>query len=452
MERQSLAALHGALGSQMSERSSMMVDSLVQDLETRADFDVRRAAFGAIVGNMLEFYDFVTYSFFAIQIGHTFFPAQGDYGSLMLSLATFGVGFVTRPIGGVMLGIYSDRIGRRPAMLLSFTLMSGAILVLALTPSYDAIGIAAPVIVIMARLVQGFALGGEVGPTTAYLLEIAAPLKRTQVVSWQPTSQAIAATLGALVGLILSKAMSGEALEAYGWRIAFLLGAICLPFGLWMRRTLPETVRPAAAEAASHLAQARGHLKIIVLALIILANGTIGTYTTHYITTYAQTTLHVAPPLAFATSLVGLGLGIAGTQIGGRLADRIGRKPLMIWPALAFLVLIYPVFLWIVRDPGPGSLLGGFGCLLLIGSLGVSAVYATLTEGLPQAIRGGVFATIYAVAIAVFGGTAQLVVTWLIHVSGDPLAPAWFLMGAGIIGLIAVTMLPETAPVKVGIK
>jgi len=429
-----------------------MVDSLVQDFETREDYDVRRAAFGAIIGNMLEFYDFATYSFFAIQIGHAFFPAHSEYASLMLSLATFGAGFVTRPIGGVVLGIYSDRVGRRPAMLLSFALMGGAILVLALTPSYDAIGIAAPIVVIIARLVQGFALGGEVGPTTAYLLEIASPPNRTFVVSWQPTSQAIAATMGALIGVILSKTMSGETLEAYGWRIAFLLGALCLPFGLWMRQTMPETVSRASEAAASHLVQARGHLKLIALALIILANGTIATYTSHYITTYAQNTLHVAPPLAFATSLVGLGLGIAGTLFGGRLADRIGRKPLMIRRQLVFLLLTYPVFLWIVHAPGPASLLGGFGFMSLIGSLGSSAVYATLTEGLPQAIRGGVFATIYAVAIALFGGTAQLIITWLIHVSGDPLAPAWYLLVAGVFGLIALSRLPETAHVKVGAK
>jgi MHS family citrate/tricarballylate:H+ symporter-like MFS transporter len=430
----------------------MMVDISTEDLAARAVFDVRRAALGATIGNMLEFYDFVTYSFFAIQIGHTFFPAHGDYGSLMLSLATFGAGFITRPIGGVVLGIYSDRVGRRPAMLLSFTLMGVAILVLALTPSYDAIGIAAPIIVIVARLVQGFALGGEVGPTTAYLVEIAAPLKRTQVVSWQPTSQGIAATIGALVGVILSKVMSGEALDAYGWRIAFLLGAVCLPFGLWMRQSMPETVSRSPARVESHLVQARGHLKLIALALIILANGTIATYASHYITTYAQNTLHVAPPLAFGASVVGLGLGIAGTLLGGWLADRIGREPLMIWPQLTCLVLTYPVFLWIVRDPGPASLLGGFGLLSLILSLTAGPVVATLTEGLPQAIRGGVFATIYAVAIAVFGGTAQLIITWLIHVSGDPLAPAWYLLGAGTIGLVALIMLPETAHVKVDAK
>jgi MFS family permease len=263
------------------------------DVESTKGFSVKRAAFGATIGNMLEFYDFITYSFFAIEIGHTFFPAHSEYGSLMLSLATFGAGFVTRPIGGVVLGILSDRVGRRPAMLLSFALMGGAILAISFTPSYNAIGVAAPIIVLAARMVQGFALGGEVGPTTAYLLEIAPANRRALIVSWQPASQEIAATAGALVGLILSKTMAPEALETYGWRVAFLIGALCLPFGLWMRRTLPETIqhlgRGAEADKNSgHVRLARRYIRVILLALMILASGTIATYVTQYMTTYAR--------------------------------------------------------------------------------------------------------------------------------------------------------------------
>jgi MFS family permease len=424
-------------------------------IEATKPFSVKRAAFSATVGNMLEFYDFITYSFFAIQIGHTFFPAQSEYGSLMLSLATFGAGFVTRPIGGIVLGIYSDRVGRRPAMLLSFALMGVAILAITITPSYNAIGLSAPIIVILARMIQGFALGGEVGPTTAYLMEIAPPERRAMVVAWQPTSQQIAATAGALVGFILSNTMAPGALESYGWRVAFLIGTICLPFGFWMRRTLPETIQHAESgtdrlERSGHFTLARRYIRLIVLALMILASGTISTYVTQYMTTYAQNTLHVAPSVAFATSLVSNGLQIIGALLGGWLADLVGRKPVMIGPQLIALVLTYPTFMWIVDAPGAWSLLFGFGTLSLVASLPFTAFYATFTEALPQRIRGGVFATVYAVAIASFGGTAQLVVTWLLHVSENPLAPAWYLLLAAVVGLVAMMLMPETAPVKGG--
>src|SRR5439155_106256 len=194
-------------------------------------------------------------------------------------------------------------------------------------------------------------------------------------------------TAGALVGDIVSKTMAPEMLESYGWRVAFLIGAVCLPFGFWMRRTLPETIPQAeagarATEHSSHLSHARHHVGIIALALMILASGTISTYVTQYMTTYAQNTLHVAPTLVFAVSLVSNGLQIAGALFGGWLADRLGRKPVMIWPQLATLLLTYPTFQWIVHAPGALSLLVGFGVLSIIGSLPFTAFYATFTEAL----------------------------------------------------------------------
>jgi MFS family permease len=413
-----------------------------------------RATLGATIGNMLEFYDFVTYSFFAIQIGRTFFPSHSQFASLMLSLATFGAGFVTRPIGALVIGAYSDRVGRRPAMILSFTMMGSAIIVLALTPSYDAIGITAPILVIVARLVQGFSLGGEVGPTTAYLMEAAAAGKRGLAVSWQPASQQVAATAGALVGVVLSQAMTSEALDSYGWRIAFLIGAITLPFGLWIRTRMPETLhrREIGTAVKQTTCNSRGAIhanaRVMILGLLILASGTIITYVTQYMTTYAQNTLHVATDLAFATTVVSNGIGIVAALYGGWLADRAGRWPVMVWPQLAALLLTYPVFLWIVDTRSAFAFLGGLGILSLVGTIPYSAFYVAFAEGLPKNIRGGAFATIYAVAIATFGGTAQLIVTWLIHATSNALAPAWYMMFASATGLVAMIMMRETAPAK----
>ena len=417
-----------------------------------------RATLGATIGNMLEFYDFVTYSFFAIQIGRAFFPSHSEFASLMLSLATFGAGFVTRPIGALVIGAYSDRVGRQPAMILSFTMMGSAIIALALTPSYDEIGITAPILVIVARLVQGFSLGGEVGPTTAYLMEAAEAGRRGLAVSWQPASQQVAATAGALVGVVLSQVMTSEALDSYGWRIAFLIGAITLPFGLWMRTRLPETLHRReigsvmTQTTGNRLGAIRANVRVMILGLVILASGTIITYVTQYMTTYAQNTLHVATDLSFATTVVSNGVGVVASLYGGWLADRAGRWPVMVWPQLAALLLTYPVFLWIVDTRSAFALLGGLGVLSLVGTIPYSAFYVALAEGLPKNIRGGAFATIYAVAIATFGGTAQLIVTWLIHATGNALAPAWYMMFASAVGLVAMIMMCETAPAKISTK
>src|SRR5580692_6116548 len=201
-----------------------------------------RQVTAAVIGNALEFYDFTTYAFFAVQIGHAFFPGRSAFESLMLSLATFGAGFFSRPIGAIVIGALADRAGRRPAMLLSFGLMGLAILGLSLTPSFAQIGLAAPIIVVALRLIQGFALGGEVGPATAFLIEAAPLNKRGLLGSWQSASQSVSSLIGGAVGAIMAATLAPHLLETYGWRAAFLIGAAVLPFGLIIRRSLPETL------------------------------------------------------------------------------------------------------------------------------------------------------------------------------------------------------------------
>ena len=416
---------------------------------------------GAVIGNALEFYDFLIYALFAIQIGHAFFPTSSAYGSLMLSLATFGAGFATRPLGGIVLGLYADRAGRKPAMRLCLILIGASITAMALIPSYARIGIAAPILAVIARLVEGFSLGGEVGANTAYLAEAASPERRGAVVSLQGASQLIALIAGNLVGVALTAILPPAALAEYGWRIALLLGASAVPFGLWLRSGLPETLhrtQPVSAAAPpvplrrstdrSAARLTRRHWRAIALGLIVLASATIGTYIFTYVVTYAQHTLHLPARAGFVAELAGYAVSLPTVVLGGRLSDRYGRRPINIWSNLAFLCATYPVFAWIVARPSEASLVAGIALLCVPSSLWTGAFLAALTETLPEAVRSRGLGTVYATSIALFGGTTQIVVTWLIHVTGNPFAPAWYLMAASAVGQIALLLFPETAPVR----
>lgn len=438
----------------------------------------RRHIAAATVGNALEFYDFLIYALFAIQIGHAFFPVSTAYGSLMLSLATFGAGFATRPIGGIVLGRYADRVGRRPAMLLCLVLIGVSIAATALVPSYARIGIAAPIIVLIARLVEGFSLGGEVGSNTAFLAEAARPERRGETVSWQIASQLMALIAGNLVGVGLTLVMPPPLLDTYGWRIALLLGAAAVPFGLWLRVGLPETLRRTEPEApgaavretaaqpsiaarpssVTHPAAGPGarltryHWRIIALGLVVLAASTIAQYISTYIVTYAQHTLHLSARAGFLAELASYAASLLACVLGGRLSDRYGRRPISVWSNLAFLVAIYPMFAWVVAAPSAGTLIASMTLLAVPSALWAGTFLAALAEALPHRVRSTGFGTVYAVSISVFGGTTQLVVTWLIHATGSSLAPAWYLIVATAAGQVALMLFPETAPVRLSAR
>ena len=408
----------------------------------------RRQVAAAVIGNGLEFYDFTTYAYFAVQIGHSFFPGRSAFASVMLSLATFGAGFMLRPIGSVVIGRYADRVGRRPAMIFSFTLMGVAILGLALTPNFARIGIFAPLLVLMWRLTQGFALGGEVGPTTAYLVEASPPARRGFYGAWQGASQSLASLIGGFVGVTLAGTFGAASLEHWGWRVAFLLGALALPFGLVLRRSLPETLHRIEAPSHFHPAKASlvAHRKVIVLGLALITASTISTYVFSYMTTYAITTLHMAAGISLGATVANGAFGLASTLAGGLLCDRFGRRALMIWPRIVFLLATYPAFFLMVRNHDAFTLLAAPAVLSTLGSLRTAAALVAITESLRKEIRGATMGAVYATAVAVFGGTTQLVIHGLIHITGDPLSPAWYMMASTVLGLVASVMMRETAP------
>ena len=401
------------------------------------------------VGNALEFYDFVTYAFFAAQIGRTFFPSDRHGASLLASLATFGAGFLTRPLGALVIGRMGDRVGRKPAMLLSFVLIGIATIGLPLTPSYASIGVLAPVLVIGFRLLQGFALGGEVGPSTAFMMEAAPPLRRGLYISLQSMSADAAVLVAGLVGFGLANVLNPAALDQWGWRVALLLGGVIVPFGLVLRRSLGETLQtgPATSNLAVPIHR-RSYRQIIALSLAMLAAATTTNYILDYMTTYASATLGMPASLALgATAVVGL-CGVVCDPISGWLSDRFGRKPVMIAPWIALLLAIFPCF-WLLAQWRTGAALYGACAVLAVAStLSSATVLVTITESLPHRVRAGSLSLIYATAIAIFGGSTQFLVNWLTGVTGSALAPAWYMVGGVIVGLSAILMMPETAPIK----
>ena len=392
-------------------------------------------------GNALEFYDFVTYSFFAVQIGRALFPGDAAH-SLIYSLATFGVGFVSRPLGGLIIGRMADRRGRKPAMILSFSLMGIGIVGLALTPSYSIAGSAAPVLAVAFRLLQGFALGGEVGPNAAFLMEAAPPHRRGFYLSIHLATADLAVLVAGIVGFALSSLLTGPQLDAWGWRAAFLIGASIVPFGLALRRTLEETL-PAEAKAPAPPGSLRPLLITAGAGMLILGAGTISNYTLDYLTTYAQDTLHMAVRSAFgATVILGL-VSAVSDLVTGQLVDRFGPKRVLIGPWIALMLLAVPTFYLLAALRTPAALFGATALLTLLHIFGSSAAILLFIQALPARVRAGSLSLVYALAIAIFGGSTQLVEKLLLRWTGSPVAPGWYMVAAVAAGLIGALLIRE---------
>ena len=401
-----------------------------------------------VIGNWLEFYDFLVFTFFAVMIGDAFFPGESEIGRLLGALATFGVGFLTRPLGAAIIGAYADRVGRRAALTLTLMLMALGSGLVGLTPSYAQIGVVAPIVLLIARLIQGFSAGGEVGAATTYLLESAPREKRAAVTAWQGHSQQLATFMGSLVGVALAATLSKEQLYAWGWRVPFIIGVCIAPVGMYIRRQLPETIVPGTTHQSGFAVLTdlvRHHSRSLVLGILIICGGTVSTYVFNYMTTYAITTLHLSPTVGTTLTMTGSLAAIAGLALGAWI-DRFGRKPMLVLSRVLFMLVLFPAYRIITAPDTTATVIISLNMLLnFVFSVGLGAAYAFLSEAFPRSVRTTGLGMVYALGVTIFGGTTQFVVAWLIDWTKDPMIPAWYQIAANIAAVVGVLlMMPHT--------
>ncbi|MGN4111994.1 MFS transporter [Burkholderia gladioli] len=411
----------------------------------------RSAVIAAVIGNALEWYDFTVFSFMVVVIAELFFPSSSEYASLLLTTATFGVAFFMRPIGGIVLGLYADRAGRKAALSLVILLMTAGIFLIAAAPTYAAIGIGAPLLIVFGRLLQGFSAGGEFGSATAMLIEAAPRGRRGFYGSWQMSSQSAALLVGALVGTLVTHGLSSEALHAWGWRMPFLLGLLIGPIGYYLRRHLADSEVFLASKASARrvtlgevFAQ-HGREVLCGLGSVIALTVTIYVLIS-YLPTFAVKQLKLPYAESFYAVIVGGLLLTVLTPLAGAWSDRIGRKTLSLWSLVATLVLIYPLFLWLDAAPSVGRLVlvQGLLAITLSGYYGPFGVM--IAELFPAQVRSTGLSLAYNVAVMLFGGFGQFIVTWLIKATGTPLAPTYYVMAGLALSVIAVACMPRRAP------
>jgi MHS family proline/betaine transporter-like MFS transporter len=410
---------------------------------------IRRIIFSSSVGNALEWFDFSVYGYFAGIIAKQFFPMHDEWLSTLLAIATFGISFLMRPIGAVVLGIYGDRKGRKAALTLAIALMMAGTLTMAVMPPYAMIGLAAPVLILVARLVQGFAVGGEFGSATAFMVEHS-PTKRGYYASWQFASQGLAAILAATFGSMLTAWMSPEHLGNWGWRIPFLFGVLIGPIGYYIRSHLDETPEflamrrqrdTAAAAAADPTASFGSQWVNLLLAIGIVAQSTVGVYVLQlYMPMYAVKQLHMPAAVSFGAVVLNGGLQLILSPVMGAWSDRIGRIRIMLGTSILMGLLIYPMFALLQSYPTVGWL------LLLQGTSGIlKAAYsgpmpALMSEIFPTHVRSTGLSIAYSIGVTIFGGFSPTIVETFIHLTGDKLAPSYYVLIAALLSGLSLVI------------
>ncbi|HEY2248103.1 MAG TPA: MFS transporter [Bradyrhizobium sp.] len=419
------------------------------DLAPSRGKNVTRLVVATSLGNALEWFDISVYAYFAVYLSRAFFPNQNQTTSLLLTFGTFALTFLARPIGGVLLGTYADRYGRKASLLLSIVMMSFGTLAVACMPTFAQIGMLAPLLVIVARLVQGFSAGGEFGSSTAFLVEHM-PGQRGFVASWQFASQGISALLGSGFGLLLSTTLSEADLQNWGWRIPFLFGVLIGPVGLYIRSKIDDATPPPADKNDAPVRNVFMEQKFaVLLAVGTIAAATAVNYLIIYMPTYVVKTLHLPPTTGYLAAFAAAIAAISLNPVAGAISDRVGRTPYMITMGVLLLIAIFPVYLLLSGKPS-GTVI--VLAVLLLGSLKalyLGAVAALMSELFPAATRATGLGLSYNIGVTAFGGSGPAIVTWLgsFALIGD-LAPGYYLTAVCLFSLWALVTIHKTSADK----
>jgi MFS transporter, MHS family, proline/betaine transporter len=398
------------------------------------------AVAAASIGNALEWFDFVVYGFFAVTIAKLFFPAADETVSLLVALGTFGVTYFMRPLGAIVLGSFSDRHGRKSALALAIILMAFGTGIIALTPTYSAIGPLAPALIVAARLIQGFSAGGEFGIATAFLAE-QHPERRGFFASWQFASQGLTTVLATAFGATLAGTLSAEQMDAWGWRVPFIFGLLIAPIAYYLRHHVEETVEFRStsirnAPLREALADAKQRM-LITIGVVVLC--TVSMYTILFMPTYAVRQLGLPPSGSFLAALLTGSIQMVFIPVIGALSDRYGRLPITCASAIAILLAIYPMFAWLAAVPTLATLLTFQTIIGLLVAGYMGALPALMSELFPTRMRTIGLSIGYSLSVAIFGGFAPAINAWLIEATGSKMAPALYLMFAAVISLVALS-------------
>lgn len=402
----------------------------------------RRLIVASSIGNALEWFDFVAYGFFAVTISKLFFPVGDETVSLMLTFATFGLSYLFRPLGAILLGWYGDKVGRKPALLVSLSMTVGGTLICTVMPTYETIGVLAPIGILVARILLALSAGGEFGSATAMLTETGSK-RHAFMASWQFSSQGAATLMAALAGFFLNMWLSPEQIASWGWRLPFAFGLLIAPVGLYIRRHIDEVPMKKREVAAASAEQASWGLQLtrVLVAMGILSVSTAATYLMLlYMPTYAIKQLHLPQSTAFAATAVSGAILMFGAPFMGMLADRFGRARIMVISTTLTLVTVYFSFVWVISMPTIWVMMAimiwaGILKAVYFGSLGV-----VLSSIFPPETRVRGMGISYSLGATIFGGFTPFMVTWLVSKTGDPVSPSFYLMSCAVISLVCVAI------------